>query len=317
MRVLLAGASGALGHSLTPALVAAGHDVYGTTRSGNTDAIAAAGATPLQMDGLDRDSVRAAVEEAKPDVIIHQLTSLRAGINPKHFDRDLALTNRLRTEGTDHLLEAARAVGVPRFLAQSFTGWTNPRPGPDGSFTPADESEPLDPHPAKESRESLAAIRHLEEAVTTATNLDGLVLRYGGFYGPGTGIARGEDGEMVAMVQARRLPVVGSGAGRMSFVHAVDAAAATVAAVERGAPGLYNVVDDEPASASEWIPALAAALGAKPPRHVPVWLARPLIGEHGVNWMTAARGSSNAKAKRELGWSLTYPTWRVGFAEGL
>lgn len=269
------------------------------------------------MDGLDRDSVRSAVEEAKPDVIIHQLTSLRAGINPKHFDRDLAMTNRLRTEGTDHLLEAARAVGVARFLAQSFTGWTNPRPESGDPSVAADESERLDPHPARESRESLAAIRHLEEAVTTATDLEGLVLRYGGFYGPGTGIAHGEDGEMVALVRARKLPVVGSGAGRMSFVHAVDAADATVAAVERGAPGLYNIVDDEPARASEWIPALAAALGAEPPRHVPVWLARPLIGEHGVTWMTASRGSSNAKAKRELGWVLRYPTWRVGFAEGL
>ncbi|MDC5696361.1 NAD(P)-dependent oxidoreductase [Intrasporangium calvum] len=317
MRVLLAGASGALGHSLTPALVAAGHDVFGTTRSGNTDAIATAGATPLQMDGLDRDSVRSAVEEAKPDVIIHQLTSLRAGINPKNFDRDFATTNRLRIEGTDHLLEAARAVGVSRFLAQSFTGWTNPRTGFGGSSVPADENEPLDSQPAKESRVSLAAIRHLEEAVTAASDIEGLVLRYGGFYGPGTGFAHGEDGEMLAMVQARKLPVVGAGGGRMSFVHAVDAAAATVAAVERGAPGLYNVVDDEPARASEWIPALAAALGAKPPRHVPVWLARPLIGEHGVNWMTTSRGSSNAKAKRELGWTLAYPTWRVGFAEGL
>jgi len=317
MRVLLAGASGALGHGLTPALVAAGHQVFGTTRSGNAESITAAGATPVRMDGLDRGSVLAAVEETKPDVILHQLTSLRSGFSPKHFDRDFAMTNRLRIEGTDHLLEAARAFGVGRFLAQSFTGWTNPRCGRGGTTAPADESEPLDPHPAKESRQSLAAIRHLEEAVTAATDLEGLVLRYGGFYGPGTGIARGEDGEMLEMIRQRKLPVVGGGGGMMSFVHSEDAASATVAAVERGAPGLYNIVDDEPARMSEWIPGLAAALGAKPPRRLPVWLAQPMIGEHGVNWMTASRGSSNTKAKRELGWTLRYPTWRAGFANGL
>lgn len=317
MRVLLAGASGALGHTLTPALVAAGHHVFGTTRSGNAESITAAGATAVRMDGLDRDSVLAAVEESEPDVIIHQLTSLRGGINPKHFDRDFALTNRLRTEGTDHLLEAAKAFGVGRFLAQSFTGWTNARPGPGGTTAPADESEPLDPRPAKESRESLAAIRHLEEAVMAAEDLEALVLRYGGFYGPGTGIAQGEDGEMLRMVRQRKLPIVGGGRGVMSFVHVEDAASATVAAVERGAPGLYNIVDDEPALMSEWIPGLAAALDAKPPRHLPTWLARPMIGEHGVTWMTNARGSSNAKAKRELDWRLRYPTWRIGFAEGL
>jgi nucleoside-diphosphate-sugar epimerase len=313
MRVLLAGASGALGHSLTPALVQAGHEVYGTTRSGNTASIAAAGATPLSMDGLDRDSVMAAVEEAKPDVIIHQLTALRAGMDPKQFDRTFGPTNRLRTEGTDHLLEAARAFKVGRFLAQSFTGWTNPRTGTGL----ADESTGLDPHPAPQSRETLAAIRHVERAVGGATDLEGVILRYGGFYGPGTGIAKGEDGEILQMIRQRKMPLVGDGGGIWSFVHAVDAASATVAAVERGAPGLYNVVDDEPAPMSEWLPALAEALGAKPPRHVPVWLARLLVGEHGVNLMTKIRGSSNAKAKRELGWTLTYPTWRVGFAKGL
>ncbi len=313
MRILLAGASGALGHTLTPALVAAGHQVFGTTRSGAAAAITAAGATPLTMDGLDRSSVMRAVEEAKPDVIIHQLTALRPGTDPKHFDRSFALTNRLRIEGTDHLLDAARTFGVGRFLAQSFTGWTNPRTGTGL----ADETSGLDPDPAPQSRETLAAIRHVEEVLTSATHVEGVALRYGSFYGPGTGIAKGEDGPIVRMLRQGRMPLVGDGGGVWSFVHAVDAASATVLAVERGAPGLYNIVDDEPARVSQWLPALAEAVGAKPPRRVPVWLARLLIGEHGVNLMTKIRGSSNAKAKRELGWTLRFPTWREGFANGL
>lgn len=317
MRIFLAGASGAIGHTLTPALVAAGHTVHGTTRTGaHAAVIEAAGATPVLMNGLDRDAVLAAVEEAKPDVMIHQLTALKNGINPKHFDRDFAVTNRLRTVGTDHLLEAARAHGVDRFIAQSFTGWTNPRTGPHGS-APAVETEPLEPNPAPEARESLAAFRHLEEAVSGATDLEGLVLRYGALYGPGTGIARDPDGETVEMVRARKLPLVGDAAGVWSFIHAVDAASATVAALETGEAGIYNIVDNDPAPVSDWLPALAAALGAKPPRHVPVWLARPLIGEQGVRMMTTARGSSNAKATRELRWTLRYPSWRGGFSQGL
>jgi len=318
MRVLLAGASGAIGHTLTPALVAAGYTVHGTTRTDtHAAAIERAGATAIVMDGLDRDSVLRAVEEAKPDVVIHQLTALKSGMEPRHFDRDFAMTNRLRTEATGHLLEAARANGVSRFIAQSFTGWTNARNGPSGPDGLADESTPLDPHVGREARESLDAMRWLETTVPSTRELDGIVLRYGGFYGPGTGIARGEDSEMLELITKRRLPIVGSGAGVWSFIHAVDAASATVAAVERGTPGLYNIVDDEPAPVADWLPALARELGAKPPRHVPAWLARLLIGEHGVNMMTDARGSSNAKAKRELGWALKYPTWRVGFAEGL
>lgn len=313
MRILVAGATGAIGHSLNPPLVAAGHAVFGTTRSEqHFPALHDAGVTPVRMDGLDRDSVLDAVEEVKPDVIVHELTSLSGPLDLKHFDRTFELTNRLRTDGTDHLLEAARRHDVRRVVAQSFTGWTNPRSG--GPL--ADESTPLDPSPAKESRETLAAIRHVEEAVAGAPDLEGVVLRYGGLYGPGTGIARGEDG-MAEMVRGRRFPIVGSGAGIWSLVHAHDAAAATVAAVERGRPGVYNIVDDEPAPISDWLPALADALGAKPPRHLPVWLARLLIGQHGVNMMTTARGSSNAKARAELGWTLRYPTWREGFASGL
>jgi nucleoside-diphosphate-sugar epimerase len=312
MRILLAGATGALGRHLGPQLAAAGHHVVGTTRAETgLDAVRALGLEPVAMDGLDRESVLAAVERAHPEVVVHQLTALSGGINLRKFDRDFALTNRLRTEGADHLLEAARKHGVRRLVVQSYTGWTNPRTG----GTVKDETAPLDREPARESRETLAAIRYVEETVPATGDLEGLVLRYGGFYGPGSGLAR--DGELAGLVRKRQLPVVGDGAGLTSFVHLADAAAATVAAVERGEAGLYNVVDDEPAPAAEWIPALAEALGARPPRHVPAWLARPLVGEHGLNMMTRARGSANAKAKAELGWTLQFPSWREGFRTGL
>lgn len=312
MRVLLAGASGAIGQSLTPALVAVGHTVYGTTRTEtHAPVLQAAGATPVLMDGLDRDSVLHAVEKARPDVVIHQLTALKAGLNPRHFDRDFAVTNRLRTEATRYLLDAARAHGATRLIAQSYSGWPSSREGRGL----ADEATPLDTNPGREARQSLEAIRFVESTVPAATGIEGLVLRYGNFYGPGTGMARGEQGDMLELIRKRRLPIVGAGAGIWSFVHTIDAASATVAAVERGGPGLYNIVDDDPAPVSEWLPELARQLGARPPRHVPAWLARLLIGEHGINMMTNARGSSNAKAKRELGWTLRYPTWRKGFAE--
>ena len=312
MRVLLAGATGALGQTLGPALVRAGHETWGTTRNpAGFGKVEALGLRPVAMDGLDADSVLAAVEESQPEVIVHQLTALSGSIDLRHFDRSFAVTNRLRTEGTDHLLEAARKFGVRRVVAQSFTGWTNPRSG--GPV--ADETAGLDPDPPKQVVGTLAAIAHVEDAVAGGDDLEGVVLRYGGFYGPGTGISVG--GDMLDLVRKRQLPVVGSGAGISSFVHIVDAAAATAIAVERGAPGLYNIVDDDPAPASEWIPALAAAVVAKPPWRLPSWLARPLIGQHGINVMTQARGSANRKAKLELGWTLQYPSWREGFRTGL
>jgi len=313
MRVLLAGAGGALGHTLGPALVRAGHETWGTTRSERKyDTVAALGLEPVAMDGLDRDSVLAVVDKVRPDVVIHQLTAL-AGLelNPRRFDGLFHQTNLLRTVGTDHLLEASRAVGVRRFVAQSFTGWTNPR----DRGRVVDETVGLDPHPARQTVETLAAIRHLEEAVTGATDLEGVVLRYGGFYGRGTGLAR--DGDMAELVRRRKLPIVGNGAGLWSFVHVVDASSATVAAVDRGRPGIYNITDDEPAPIAEWLPALAEALDARPPRHLPAWLAGPLLGEAGLNLMTRNVGSANGKAKRELGWTLRYPSWREGFRSGL
>ena len=310
MRVFIAGATGAVGSRLVPLLVDAGHEVVGTSRSAERlGDIEASGARGVVMDGLDAASVRTAVLDARPDAIVHELSAL-GGVAPdlKHFDEQFAGTNALRTRGTDHLLAAAREAGVGRFVAQSFTGWPNERTG-----TPVKtEEDPLDPSPTSASRQTLDAIRRLERATTEA---GGLALRYGGLYGPGNVIGRG--GELLAMVQDGKLPLVGGGTGVWSFCHVDDAASATALAITRGEPGVYNIVDDDPAPVSEWLPELARIIGAKAPRHVPAWLARPLIGEHGVSLMTEVRGSSNAKAKRELGWELRYPSWREGFRTGL
>jgi len=311
MRIFIAGGSGALGRRLVPMLVEAGHDAVATTRTPDkADRLRASGVEPVILDALDRDAVIRAVIAAKPDVIVDELTALSGPTDLRRFDRTFAVTNRLRIEGTDHLLAAARAAGVGRVLAQSYTGWPNPRTGGPVKT----EDDPLDPHPTAASRESIAALRHLESTVVGARDLAGVVLRYGSFYGPGTGLGVG--GEVLEMVRRRRLPVVGGGTGVWSFIHIDDAARVTLAALD--APGgLYNIVDDEPAPVREWLPYLARCIGARPPRRVPAWLARALIGEHGVSMMTAVRGSSNAKAKRELDWRPRYASWRQGFREGL
>ena len=309
MKVFLAGATGAIGRQLVPRLVAAGHEVVGMTRSeSKRDALRALGAGAVIADALDADAVAGAVAAARPDVIVHQLTAI-AGLDTRHFDREFALTNRLRTEGTDHLLAAGRAVGLRRFVAQSYTSWPYARTG--GAVK--SEEDPLDPTPAREMRESIAAIKHLEAAVTGAGWTDGIVLRYGACYGPGTSLAPG--GAQFELVRKRRFPIVGDGGGVWSFVHVGDAATATVIAVERGARGIYNIVDDEPAPVAEWLPALARRLGAPKPWRVPRLAARLLAGEAGVVLMTDARGASNAKAKRELGWQPAHPSWREGFVE--
>jgi nucleoside-diphosphate-sugar epimerase len=246
-------------------------------------------------------------------VVVHQLTALSGSLDMRHFERDFALTNRLRTEGTDHLLAAARAVGAKRFVAQSFAGWPFARiGGPVKS-----EDDPLDPSPIAGLRTTHAAIRHLEDAVTGASFTEGIVLRYGGFYGPGTSLSLRPEGEHVRMVRKRRFPIVGAGDGVWSFVHIDDAAAATLAAVEHGERGIYNVVDDEPAPVRDWLPALASLLGARPPMRVPRWVGWIAAGDAATVMMTEVRGASNAKAKRELGWRPRYPSWRQGFAEGL
>jgi nucleoside-diphosphate-sugar epimerase len=244
-------------------------------------------------------------------VIVHQLTALREVKSLRRFDRAFALTNRLRTEGLDHLLRAARATGVRRLIAQSYTGWPNERKGGPVKS----EDGPLDPTPLPSMAKTLAAIRYLEDTLSRSDDVEGVVLRYGGFYGFGTSLGHG--GEHMKLFLKRRFPIIGDGAGIWSFVHVDDAAAATVAALEHGGPVVYNVVDDEPAPVSEWLPYLARVLGTKPPRRLPVWLGRLLAGEAIVLMMTDARGSSNQKAKRELGWRPRYPSWRDGFRHGL
>jgi nucleoside-diphosphate-sugar epimerase len=264
------------------------------------------GAVPAVADALDPDQVAQAVGRARPDVIVHQLTAIGA-LDLRHFDRCFALTNRLRTEGTNHLLSAGQAVGVRRFVAQSNVA-SYARTG----AAVKSEEDPFDPSPAREMRETLAAIRHLEEAVLDARWAEGIVLRYGAFYGPGTSIAPG--GEQYEMIRKRKVPLVGDGGGVWSFIHIADAAAATVAAVEHGKRGVYNVVDDDPAPVAEWLPALARTLGAKKPVRVPRFVGRLFAGEVGAVMMTELRGASNAKAKQELGWRPAHPSWRDGFA---
>lgn len=308
MRVFVAGATGAIGKQLVPRLVAAGHEVTGMTRSESKQAMLdELGAAPVVADALDPDQVAEAVGRAQPEVIVHQLTAIGA-VDPRHFDRCFALTNRLRTEGTDHLLSAGQAVGVRQFVAQSYSAWPYVRTGGPVKS----EEDPLDPSPARGMRETLAAVRHLEQAVLGAQWTEGIVLRYGAFYGPGTSMAPG--GEQFEMARRRKFPLVGGGGGVWSFVHIADAAEATVAAVERGSRGVYNVVDDDPAPVAEWLPALAQTLGAKKPMRVPRFIGRLFAGEAGVVMMTEIRGASNAKAKRELGWRPAHPSWRQGFA---
>jgi nucleoside-diphosphate-sugar epimerase len=308
MRVFVAGATGAIGKQLVPRLVAAGHEVHGMTRSESKRAmLSELGAVPVVADALDPDQVADAVGRARPDVIVHELTAI-GPLNLRHFDRAFAQTNRLRTEGTDHLLSAGQGVGVRRLVAQSYGAFPYARTGGPVKT----EEDPLDPTPAREMRGTLAAIRHLEQAVLGAEWTEGIVLRYGGFYGPGTSLAPGF--EQFEAVRKRKLPLVGDGGGVWSFIHIADAAEATVAAIEHGTRGVYNVVDDDPAPVAEWLPALADELGAKKPMRVPRFVGRLFAGEAGVVMMTDVRGASNAKAKRELAWHPAHASWREGFA---
>jgi nucleoside-diphosphate-sugar epimerase len=314
MKIFVAGATGALGQHLVPQLVAHGHEVVGmTSKPAKQDFVRGLGARPVVADALDPDAVAQAVAQAEPEVIVHQLTALSGPLDLRHFERTFALTNRLRTEGTDHLLAAGRAVEVKRFVAQSYTGWPFARTGGPVKA----EDDPLDPAPAEAMRSTLDAIRYLEETVTGAGWIEGVVLRYGGFYGPGTGFSLHPDGDMVEMIRKRKFPIVGKGTGVWSFVHIEDASTATVEAIEHGGRGLYNVVDDDPAPVSEWLPRAASAVGARKPMRLPRWLGRIAAGEAAVVMMNEVRGASNAKAKRELGWQPRYASWRQGFAEGL
>ncbi|MEV4201979.1 NAD-dependent epimerase/dehydratase family protein [Micromonospora globbae] len=306
MRVLVAGATGAMGTELVPRLVDAGHEVFAMVRSESSRARASQlGAVPVVADALDRAQVEAAVRQAAPEVIVNQLTAI-GHIDTRRFARSFAATDRLRTEGTDNLLAAARATGVRRFVAQSNGAFTYTRTGGPVKT----EQDPLDRSPVAEMASMIAAVEHLEKAVLGATWVEGIVLRYGAFYGPGTSMAPGS--QQLEMIRRRKFPIVGDGGGVWSFVHVADAAEATVAAVEKGGRGIYNIVDDDPAPVAEWLPELAAMLGAKKPLRVPRFVGRLAAGEAGVVLMTELRGASNAKAKRELGWYPKHRTWRRG-----
>lgn len=308
MRIFVAGATGAVGRSLVPLLVRKGHSVVGLTRTpAKTGLLRNLGAEPVVADALDERAIRAAVAAARPDVIVHQLTDLKGALDLRQFDRAFASSNRLRTAGTDYLLAAAQDCGAKRMVAQSFCGWPYRRAGGPVKS----EDDPLDPNPPAELRGTLDAIRYLEHAVTATPGIAGVALRYGGFYGPGTGVF---DPSMIEQVRKRRMPLIGGGTAWWSFLHVDDAAEAAALAVEHG-NGIYNIVDDDPAPVHDWLVTLAAMLGAKPPFRVPAWLGRLAAGEHIVVMMTEARAGSNAKAKRDLGWSPRYRSWRQGFAE--
>jgi nucleoside-diphosphate-sugar epimerase len=314
MKVFVAGATGALGKQLVPKLVAAGHDVVGMTRSEErAELVRELGAEPAIADALDPDAVGVAVSAARPEVIVHQLTALSGSLDLRHMDRTFAQTNRLRTEGTDILLSAARAAGTHRFVAQSFAGWPAERTGGPVKT----EDDPPDPNPPAAVRTLVEAILYLERAVVGAAPIEGLVLRYGGFYGPATSLQFDPPaGEQTEAIRSRKFPIVGDGGGILSFVHVADAAEATAIAVERGAPGIYNVVDDNPAPVRDWLPEAARELGAKKPFRVPRWVGRLLAGEAATLMMTELRGASNAKAKRELGWTPRHPSLVGSLAGG-
>jgi 2-alkyl-3-oxoalkanoate reductase len=312
MRIYVAGATGAIGRRLVPALVAAGHQVTGMTRSpAKREFLESAGARAVVADALDQQAVRDSVVSSRPDVVVHELTALASMRGLKNFQREFAATNRLRTEGTQYLLAAAQEAGAARFVAQSFTGWTN-----DTSGAPVTtEEDPFNAHLPAELTGTLSAIRQLEEMVTHSAVATGVVLRYGFFYGPGTSL--GEGGEYLKLIRRRRFPLLGSGAGIWSFIHIDDAVSATRLAIERAPAGIYNIVDNDPAEVAVWLPELANVLGAKPPLHFPAWVGRLAVGALGLLLMNEAHGAANAKARRVLGWEPMYPSWRQGFRHGL
>lgn len=312
MRVFVAGATGAIGRRLIHKLVQAGHSVAGMTRTEDkAPLLRVLGADPIIVDALDSDAVAKAIHEIRPEVIVNELTAIPGRLNIRKFEEEFALTNRLRTEGTDNLIAGAKGVGVRRFISQSYAAWPYVR---QGSMVKS-EDDPFDPNPPTALRSTMEALQYLESVTRGMQGVKGIILRYGAFYGPGTSLSEG--GSLVEDLRRRKFPIVGKGSGTWSFIHIDDAAAATVAAVEHGAAGVYNIVDDDPAPVREWLPALAEALGAAKPLHVPAFIARFLVGEQGIMMMTEIRGASNAKAKRHLQWKLQWPSWRSGFREGL
>lgn len=312
MRVFVAGATGAIGRPLVAALLARGDEVAGLTRRADgAEELRRMGARPVIADALDRDGLARSVVAVAPDVVVHQLTALKRLKSFRSFDREFVATNELRTRGTDNLLHAARASGARGFVAQSYGSWIYERTGTRAKT----ETDALDPDPPRMQRKSLDAIRYLEHAVTSATELRGVALRYGAFYGPGTSVAH--DGAIAAQLRKGWVPIIGDGGGIWSFLHVHDAVTATIAAIDRGRTGIYNVADDQPAPVSEWLPALANAVGAPPPKRIPKWVGRLAAGQVGVSMFTQIRGMSNQKAKQELGWQPAFASWQDGFRTGL
>jgi nucleoside-diphosphate-sugar epimerase len=312
MRILVAGASGVAGRSLIPALVARGHSVAGLVRKEQSAALVARmGARPFVADALDAARVEQCLDDFRPEAVTHQMTAIPRAADLRDFERAFAATNELRTRGLDVLLAAARRVGARRFVAQSFCAWSYARTGGPVKS----EDDPPDDSPPRAIRTTVEALRHLESAMLAATDVQGVALRYGGFYGPGTFLAA--DGEFVGKVRRRRAPVVGHGGGTWSFLHVDDLATATAAALESDVPGIFNVVDDEPAPVAEWLPGLARILGAPPPRRVPGFVGRLVLPAHLYLMMTAIRGGSNARFKRTFGWKPKFPSWNEGFGSGL
>ncbi|HEY0163077.1 MAG TPA: NAD(P)-dependent oxidoreductase [Edaphobacter sp.] len=312
MKIFLAGASGAIGQTLIPLLVEQQHEVFGVFRNpAHSDLVQSLGATPVLLDALDAQAVNDCIAEIRPQVVLHQLTAIPARLDLRHFEREFEITNRLRTEGTRNLATAAVHAGVERFIAQSHTGWTYARRG----IMLKTEEDDLDPTPPPQMKTTLDAIQTLEHTVVREQGFTGIVLRYGPFYGRLSSISF--EGALAEELRSRKLPIIGQGTGVWSFIHLHDAATATLAAITRGQRGLYNIVDDDPSPAIEWIPFLAECLGARPPMHIPNWFARMAVGEHAVTMMNDIRGVSNAKAKAELEWAPRWSSWRQGFRDAL
>jgi nucleoside-diphosphate-sugar epimerase len=311
LKVFVAGGSGAIGRRLIPMLAAAGHEVAGMTRDeGRAPALRELGATPAVCDVFDRGSVEEAVCGFEPDVVVHQLTALPERMNPRKLEEEYEKNDRVRREGARNLLEAARAAGARRLVAQGIAFWY----APTGDGTLHGEDDPLftdAPEPIGTSVRNMLAT---EEIVLGDDAIEGVVLRYGFFYGPGTWYA--PDGFLGSLTRRWLNPIVGRGTGVFPFVHVDDAASATVAALT-GPPGVYNVVDDDPAPMSVWMPEYAEALGARKPLRAPTAVAKVVAGRGPVDWQDQLEGADNAKAKRELGWQPRYPSWRTGFREGL
>ena len=313
MKIFVAGSTGVVGKILVPQLIEQDHEVFALVRnSQKSKDVEVVGAKAVIANALDKIELTESIKKTEPEVVIHQLTSLsNVSGNFKKFDEEFALTNRFRTEVTDTLISAARLVGTRRFIAQSFCGWPFAREGSPIKI----EEDSLDSDPPTGFRKTLQAIKHLEKAVKSVTDFEALALRYGIFYGPGTGFSK--DGPIAELLRKHKMPIVGNGNGVWSFIHINDAVSATVNAISQGKPGIYNIVDDEPVPVKSWLPYLAEILESKPPSKIPAWIAKLIIGNAGVSMMTQIRGGSNVKAKRELSWKPVYSSWRQGFKEGL